>query len=557
MNPEQILAHVKRLASTLSTRQLVTLGAAFVGVVGVVVGSAYWISAPTYSPLFTDMDPESAQAVVGKLKNDKVAYVLDDGGRTIKVAADKVDELRLEYAGQGMPAGGRIGFEIFDRTTFGTTEFLEHINYRRALEGELARTISTITEVASARVHIALPKESLFDSDSQPAKASVVLKLRDNRPLPQATVNGIANLVAASVESLRPEAVVVLDTFGRALTRRPEEDDDGASGMQLEKQQRVERALSAKVVSLLEPVVGEGRVRVNVTARLNGDSQEETEERWDPTTVIRSRQTSTDTGSTMIAQGVAGARGNTPPSASTAPTPGQAPAPQPQMASRSSETTNYEVSKLTRHKIEPKGQIARLSVAVILDDERVSGKGADGKVQTTAKPRTPADMQRIQKLVASAVGIDADRGDELTVENIAFGEAPPEEAPAPVPFWQRLGAPSSPVGAGLFDLLRLLVVLGIAALAFLTVLKPMARRALQLPPAVEISTTSLPTTAPRHVKTIADLEGEIEAELDASAAKSENRRLPVLTRRVSKAAEEEPEHVARLVRSWLSDEEHA
>ena len=256
MNPEQLIAHFKRLTAALTTTQLISLVAAFLGVVGVVVGSAYWINEPSYALLFSDLDAESASAAVTRLKTSKVAYVLDDGGRTIRVAADRVDELRLEFASQGLPTTGRIGFEIFDRTAFGTTEFLEHVNYRRALEGELARTISTISEVASARVHIAMAKDTLFASDHQAAKASVVLKLRSNKPLSPATAIGITGLIAASVESLTPEAVVILDTFGRSLSKPAEDGNEPGSAQQLDRQRRIERDLSAKVVSLLEPVVG-------------------------------------------------------------------------------------------------------------------------------------------------------------------------------------------------------------------------------------------------------------------------------------------------------------
>ncbi len=178
MDLDQLLTRVKTAAAALSARQLATLAGAFVLVVGLAIGSAYWINAPTYGVLFTDMDPETASSVVTKLKNDKVTYVLDDGGRTVRVPTSRVDDLRLELAGQGMPNSGRIGFEIFDRTAFGVTDFLEHVNYRRALEGELARTIASLGDVASARVHLAMPRESLFANQEQPAKASVVLKLR-------------------------------------------------------------------------------------------------------------------------------------------------------------------------------------------------------------------------------------------------------------------------------------------------------------------------------------------------------------------------------------------
>ena len=321
MNPEQIFAHLKKLVSALSAKQLVGLSAVFIAVVGVVVGSAYYLATPDYTLLVSDMDAETANSVVTKLKTARVGYELTDGGRTVRVDSTRADEMRLEFASGGLPSAGRIGFEIFDRPAFGTTEFLEHVNYRRALEGELARTISTLSEVASARVHIAMAKDSLFVDREQPAKASVVLKLRAaNRPLAPATVRGIAGLISGSVESLRPESVVILDTYGRPLTRPS--DGDGsmpATGLQLDRQQQLERDMSARVVALLEPVVGPGRVRVNVAAYLSADAVEETEERWDPTAVVRSKQSSSETGATSAATGgVAGARANQPPQLSTA-----------------------------------------------------------------------------------------------------------------------------------------------------------------------------------------------------------------------------------------------
>jgi flagellar M-ring protein FliF len=556
---EQLTAHVKRLTATLTPKQMATLAFVFVAVVGVVVGSAYWVNTPSYSLLFSDMDAESAASVVTKLKNDKVAYQLDEGGKTIRVASDRVDELRLQFASSSaMPASGRIGFEIFDRTAFGTTEFLEHVNYRRALEGELARTISTIGEVASARVHIAMAKDSLFSGDAQPAKASVVLKLKSNRPPSAATVNGIAGLLAASVESLRPDAVVIVDTFGRPLSKPADESEDAIAGIPVEKQHRIERDLATRVVALLEPVVGPGRVRVNVSARLNANTEEQTEERWDPTTVIRSRQASSDTGGTLSStQGIAGARGNTPANLTTSPR-GPVTTSTPMTASRTNEVTNFEVSKLTRHTIAPRGQLARLSVAVILDDERSVAKDATDRTKTTNKPRTPAEMQRIHGLVAAAVGLDTGRGDHLTVENIAFEEAPLDDPAPPPGWWPKLGQPVvEGVRANALEYVRMGIVMLLGVIAIFAVLKPMARRALRLPNAELLPSPAMAAASARTVRTVADLEGEIEAELDADtlAKAGEQRRLPVLTKRISKVAEQQPEHVARLVRSWLADEE--
>jgi len=548
VNPEQLLAPLKRLTSTLTPRQIAMLAAAFVGVVGITVGSAYWMNSPSYTLLYADLDPESANAVVARLKTAKIQYVLDDGGRSVRVPVERVDELRLDMASQGLPTTGRIGFEIFDRTAFGTTEFLEQVNFRRGLEGELGRTIGTIAEVASARVHIALPKASLFTGDNEQAKASVVLKLRNNKPLAPSTVAGIAGLVAASVESLRPESVVIIDTFGRPLSQRADAEEESMGGAPLERQQRLERDLSAKVVALLEPVVGPGHVRVNVSARLNGSSQEETEERWDPTTVIRSRQSSTDSSTLAAAGGLAGARANAPAPVGQAP-PKPIVTPAPVVAGRATETTNFEVSKLTRHTIAPRGQLARLSVAVILDDVRTSTKDADGKAQAAAKPRDAGEVERIKNLVAAAVGLDTERGDQLTVENISFGELPVEDDSAPS-LWQRIAPPVTDYAP---QAVRLLGILLMATLAFSMVLRPMVRAAF---PAQAPLAAAGPQGLPQIVRTVADLEGEIEAELEASTAppSAEARRLPVLSKRLAKKAEAEPEHMARLVRSWLVED---
>lgn len=552
MNIEQLLAQINKLKSNLSNAQLAGLAGVFVAVVGIVVGSAYWINRPNYTVLVADMDAETASSVVGRLKAENVSYQLGDGGRTVSVPVERVDELRLALASDGLPSSGRIGFEIFDRTAFGTTEFLEQVNYRRALEGELARTIATMSDVAQARVHIAMAKDSLFVDRSEPAKASVVLRLKGNRPVSQATVRGIAGLIASSVEGLRPESVMIVDHQGRPLTR-PDESERGLGldATQIERQQQIERDLTTKVLAMLEPVVGEGRVRVNVAAHLRADIIEETEERFDPNTVIRSRQTSTETGATTMvmagAGGVAGARANQPPALSTSTAGGAAPAPVPmQGAGRSTETTNYEVGKLVRHTVSPQGQLARLSVAVILDDERVVTPGEDGAVQVSTRPWEAAGIQRVHGLVAAAVGLDAERGDQLTVENISFGTPPEAFEQAPGFGTQVLDLVKEHWVAGL----RLVTVLLIAALAFFGVLRPLISRVggLANPPALPA-----PVAAGARLPTVSEMEGQIDAELDAMATR-EDRRLPLLTQRVAKLANDEPEQVARIVRGWISED---
>jgi flagellar M-ring protein FliF len=554
MDPQQLLARLKTLGSSFSASQLAMLGLSFVLVVGIVVGSAWWLNTPNYVLLYSDMDAESAGQMVTRLKNLNVQYRLDEGGRAIRVPAERVDELRLELSAQGLPSSGRVGFEIFDRTAFGATQFLEQVNYRRALEGEIARTIATISEVGSARVHIAMGKESLF-GEPRPAKASVVLKLRGQRGLSESSIAGISNLVAASVEGLRPESVVILDSFGRPLAR-PQGEEDLLGAAQMERQQRLEREMSSRVVALLEPVVGSDRVRVNVAVKLNPQTSEETEERWDPNTVVRSRQTQADQAMSAALGGLAGTRGNVPPD--TAPQPQNAPAAPAAGAapvtaagpasSRNAETTTYEVSRMTRHVVQPAGDIARLSVAVILDDDHVAATN-NGETTVTRKPRTPEEIQKIQGIVAAAVGLETARGDLLTVENVSFDEPVVIEAPPP-PFMQRYGTQ-------IWEGARILTVGALGILAFFMFVRPLMRRAGGAIPAVAampVPAAAAAIPAARGPRTVAELESEIDAQLDALTAQyAEERKLPVLTRRVSAVTVSEPESVAKLLRSWIQD----
>ncbi len=561
MNPDQLLAHFKRLTSTLSTTQLASLAGVFVAVVGVLVGSAYYINTPTYAVLFSDMDSESASAVVTKLKAAKVEYVLDEGGRTVRVPNSRIDELRLDLSSQGMPSSGRIGFEIFDRTAFGTTEFLEHVNYRRALEGELARTISTISEVSSARVHIAMAKESLFAADTQQAKASVVLKLRGNKPLAAQTIAGITGLVASSVEDLRPESVVVLDTFGRSLTPRTEAEDADPS-LNLDRQQRLERDLTTKLVAMLEPVVGEGRVRVNVAARLSASSSEETEETWDPASVLRTKQTSSDVSATPSGSyavpnsgpGIAGARANTPPPAAAAPVTTITSVPSGSPAQRTTESASYEIPHRIVRTISPSGQVARLSVSVLVDDDRTTEAAKDGQPAGPA-PRSAEQMKKIRDLAAGAVGFDEERGDTLMVENISFDDNMPAVPETPKTMMERVTTVVQ--SDQLQGLGRTVGVILLAVLAFFLFLKPVMNRAL----APAGHTIALPATPVGGGVAAMTLPGGASgaphptiAELEQQAAvPREQRKLPALTRNISTLADEQPESVARLVRSWITD----
>lgn len=544
---QAVVEKSKVVRASLSTGQLASLVVVFVGVLALVIGSTWYLNRTEYRVLFSDLNGEEAAKVVERLQVDGVEYQLQDGGRTVLVPTVATDNLRLQFAGEGLPTSGRIGFEIFDKVAFGQTEFLEHVNYRRALEGELARTISSLSEVQAARVHIAMQKESLFGAREQPAKASVTLTLKGARALPPQAAASITNLVAASVEGLRPEQVVIIDSSGRSLSRGATGQDEGAmAGVEVERQQKYERDMSMKVIALLEPVVGIERVKANVAVQLHGTSQEQTKEEYDPSTVLRSEQTTTEGSNGEINGGVAGAQGNQPAMVRPDGTPAAAAAAPTTTSSRaltkSSKLSNYEVTKTVTHTIRPRGEVAKVSVAVLVDDEHVSSTAQDGTVTTKRKPRDPAAMQKLQKLVAASLGIDTQRGDLVTVENIGF-DAPVPEAVVTPTMWQRLSDQSS--GA-----VRAVAVLLMVTMVLLLVVRPVIGRLLSVP-ALEHhrATIGLPQQLPRSIE---EIEGEIEAQLDAMPHEGD-RRQPVLTRRVASLANKEPESAAKLLRGWLTE----
>jgi flagellar M-ring protein FliF len=554
MDPEQIAAKLRTLTAPFTTGQLVTLAATFVIVIGVVIASAMWLQKPTYRLLQGDLDPETMGQVVARLKTLKVPYELDEGGRGVRVPASRIDELRLEFAASGGSEAGLPGWKLFDGQDFGITEFGEKIKYRRAMEGEMARTIATLAEVSSARVHIAMGKEELF-GESRPATASVVLKLKAGRSLPTSAVNGITNLVASAVDGMKAESVVVLDNYGRPLTRPKVDENDPAGAASMERQQRLEREYAQRVVAMLEPIVGADHVRVNVALTLKRETTEQTQESWDPNmTVVRSQQTTSETqngGATALATpppgvvpGTAGTRSNMP---APAPNGGTGAAPlnlaQGPTSQRTTETRNNEIGVIKTHTIQPAGEIERLSVAVIVDDDQQI-KTENGNTSVARTKRTSEELKKFENLVASSVGFNMERGDRVTVENIAFDEPLAEEVAAPGVFVRY--QPQIEESA------RVVGLIVVVVLAFLFVVKPLMAK-------VSAGAASgggggmAVAVAGNRPRTVAELEGEIEAQLDAAETKGD-RKLPVLTKRVADGAMKEPEHVAKVLRSWMKEE---
>jgi flagellar M-ring protein FliF len=387
-----------------------------------------WVSDGQYVPLFASMPPEEGGAILAQLKSAKVPYRIGGTGDQILVPADKVSETRLKLAMQGLPVGGGVGFEVFDRPTFGVSDFAQRLNYQRALQGELARTIGQLREVSRARVHLALPQPSLFADRERPASASVFLKLQSGAHLGREQVRGIVHLVASSVEGLSPDRVTLVDTAGRVLAIGGDSPASALSPRRLEIKTAIEENLERRVQTLLDSALGPGQAISRVSAQVNFDQIERTEEKYDPNAVLRQKTQSTETTKGRTSTPVATATSVPPPAdpaaaaaAAATATPATATPPTPPAnvtqndGTRQSESVTYEVSRIVARTLTSPGEIQRLSVAVVLNGAPKTGT-ADAKPQ----PRTPEDIEKIRTVVMSAVGFNEARGDAVTVAEMPF-----------------------------------------------------------------------------------------------------------------------------------------
>lgn len=372
-----------------------------------------WSQKEDYHILYSNISQSDAGLIVQRLKEMKIPYRADSS--SISVPADKVYDIRLQLAAQGLPQGGGVGFELFDKTSFGTTDFVQRLNYTRALQGELARTIMSLSEIEQCRVHLVMPQKSLFAHERETPTASVLLKLVKGRTLSQSQVQGIVHFVSSSVEGLNPKNVNIIDDSGELLTQKAD-DIVGLSSSQLEYQRKYEKMLETKVMDMLEPVAGKGRVKVKVSADIDFSKVEKTEERFDPDSqVVRSEQKNTEKSAPAGAGGVPGVASNIPGRAT------QIISSQGQ-SEKTNETINYEINKVTSHVISPSGEIKRLSAAVIVDGTYVAQSGSKEKKYTA---RSAEDMKYYEEIVKNAIGYIADRGDEIKVTNIPFERSEP------------------------------------------------------------------------------------------------------------------------------------
>src|SRR5574337_577716 len=388
------------------------------GALAALLWIAFSTNRPDMATLFSQLNPSDAGAIVEELKNSKVSYRVVDGGTRILVPSGVVHETRLHLATRGLPQGGGVGFEIFDRTTLGTTDFVQRLNYQRALQGELARTIGQLKEVTAARVHLALPQPSVFTEQEKPATASVVLNLRPGARLTPEQVRGIVHLVSSSVEGLNADRVTVIDTSGKLIARPADKGSNSGSTGQFEAQEAVETELERRIRTMLEEILGPNKATVRVAAQMDFTIVERTEERFDPRGVIKSEQRTTETqhSSTTTPSAVAGVAANVPDQSATQSPSGQSTA----KSTKEAETVQYDVSKVLERKVFAPGQLKRVSVAVMVDGSYKTVADAKGGDRKEYVPRKSEEIEKIKVAVKNAVGFNASRGDEVEVVEFPF-----------------------------------------------------------------------------------------------------------------------------------------
>jgi flagellar M-ring protein FliF len=525
----------------------------------VLVGGTVWLfvallGQPKFVTLYSGLRPEEAQALGGRLAAKNIPHQISPDGGSLLVPEDKLDASRLETAAAGLPRSARLGFELFDTPNWAGSDFTEKVNYQRALEGELERTLGTLSEVEGVRVHLVLPQESLFTEQEHAAKAAVIIKTRGGRLSEQAQL-AIPQLVASAVEDLRPENVTVVDADSNSPLLHGR---DGGRAFAPDEE------LAKTLVHTLEPVVGADHVRASVHVEYDMGTSEDTQETYDPKTPTALTQEHSEESSTGGAPaGVPGTASNVPaataPAATTPPavtppgTPPAAGAATPPAATTSayalgteqstskSDSTTYAISKSLHRSVEPAGRVRRIAAAVLVDDAVVVTEEA-GKRSTTRRKRTVDEMKEIEELARAAIGVDTQRGDVLAVENLSFQELPIEAPPPPtkVERWRDLLLPWS----------WALRYLGLAALflvVYALILRPVKKQAMtafrELPGKFRTAQSPLPAAGVAGA-----VEGAAKPAVDAQRATE-------LKKMLTEKVKAEPAAASRLVESWVKEEQ--
>ncbi len=518
--------------------RLAMMAAGAAAIVALMAGVWLWGQKPEYRVLFANTTDRDGGAIVAALQQMNVPYRVADGGGAILVPQDQVHEVRLKLASQGLPKGSGVGFELMENQKLGTSQFLEQVNFQRALEGELARTIQSLANVQAARVHLAMPKASVFLRDQQKPTASVFLHLHPGRaPEPQ-QVSAIVHLVASSVPELTAASVTVVDQNGHLLS----DNNKPKSANQLDPSQlkyvdEIQQSIARRIESIITPIVGRENVRAEVSADIDFSVSEQAAESYRPngtpdSAAIRSQQQSeSQSTGTAAPGGVPGALSNTPPQPATAPITNPPPAqpgaaePKPPSSSQRDSTINYEIDKTLRVTQQPMGGIKRLSVAVVVNHRTE----LDNKGKPVTRALTDDEKTAITDLVKEAMGYSKDRGDTLNVVNSPFVSATPEPLPE-LPLWKDPDNIALAKDAG-----RYLLIFAVIGWLWFRQLKPLLARMRE--PKVE------PPATP--IEPVLDADGEL---LPAAPAKPNDLEL------ARQIAKEDPRMVANVVKNWVGAE---
>jgi flagellar M-ring protein FliF len=518
----------------LTPAQKIIAAVLVAGVLGAMIFLSTLGGKTDYQVLYSGLSAEDAASVIAKLKEQRIEYQLSESGSAILVPAASVYETRLNLAAEGLPRGGGVGFELFDQTNLGTTDFVQKLNYQRAVQGELARTIRQFKQVRDARVHIATPKESVFVEDSKPPSASVSLTMAGQEKLAKEQIMAIVHLVASAVPGLASENITIVDTQGRLLFRKEGDESSMLSATQLEYQMKVENALRSKVESMLEEVVGANKALARVTVDMDFNKVDVTEENFDPDgQVVRSEQLLLEQeGGAEEGGGIPGVKGEL----ATFSQAGGAGGEQTEGLRRRNITRNYEIARKTRHVQEAVGAVKRLSVAVMVDGVYEEGKGQDGKKTLVYKPRSAEELAHFAKMTENAIGFDPERGDKVEVVAMPFYlSAIVEPEPDPLEKWRSL-----------LEHLAVPVVLLLVAVAFLFfVVRPFLRmlsnQQLETQRQAEMAAR---TAAAPGARGVAEEPEDLTLQPLGMTDKE----------KIYKLAQSDPERAADLVRRWLREE---
>ncbi len=552
---DNLTGRLRFALSRLSNQQKILLMVSIAAVIALMVASSTWIKQADYRVLFSNISERDGGAIIAALEQLNIPYKFNDTGGAILVPGGKVHEVRLRLASQGLPKGGGVGFELMENQKFGISQFAEQVNYQRGLEGELSRTIQSIGAVQAARVHLAIPKPTVFVREDLKPSASVLLNLYPGRLLDPSQIAGIQNLVAASVPNLPASSVTLIDQSGAMLSQlKSALMQAGLDPSQIKYVQEIEASAIKRVGDILAPIVGQGNARVQVAADVDFSQSEQTAETHRPNTTppeisIRSQQTSESAGATPSALGVPGALSNQPPVPATAPltipavpgaggtpaAPGQPPLPgqlnaagvQAPIASvaqpintRKDSTINYEVDKTIRHTKQAVGTIKRLSAAVVIN-HRKDAKGLN-------KPLSDVELKQINELVREALGFNKERGDTVSVANAPFTTI--DKNDSGIPLWK-----DPEIISLLKELFKYIVIGGIVAYLMLKVVIPLGKAMLVAPP----------RSANRSLGGKLDILDDDE-DLGPSAAETLERKLG----QARNLAEKDPKVVANIIKDW-------